>query len=277
MAVLSTILPFVFLYGSTLPFNTIIKDSSSSFYESNIYYSISYDYFFADPITFDYDLEQFHINFDYLSIQLNIFNSDDDDLDYSTPFNLINFDDLSFTLPFYTTYIEEYYLNFYLDDWNVGVNSNNSYYVECFYNIDIVSLDSDGNEEYLGRVYRDSYSLTNALPYFNPDEFLFQNNFNFTLAISNIELTYFSLSGIYDNAWENGYEKGTEDGYLQGYEEGFDIGSGENKGVLEYIRTIINIFDDIFNVEILPNIKIWYILGVPLILAIVKFALGWFK
>lgn len=274
MAVLSTILPFISVIGFSVPLNTIILDSDAAFRYTNCFYSVN-NHFECDSISYDHEAEYCYISFNYFAFDINIINTDINDMTSSDSFSLVYFDSLSFELPYYTTNIIGYEIEFEVDDWNIL----NDGILEIFYNIDLFLVHLDGTFEFVDHFkYSDSRVDTSVFPtYFDVDQFLFENNFDFSIIISDIDGVYNSLTGIDGNAWENGYETGTEDGYEAGYNAGYDVGSGENKGILEYIRTIINIFDDIFNIEILPNIKIWYILGIPLILSIVKFALGWFK
>ena len=128
---------------------------------------------------------------------------------------------------------------------------------------------------------------------------------SFELDVYNINEVYQSLKDTYDESYSLGYDEGFglgrdvgyetgydegfdegfglgrdvgyETGYHEGYDEGFDVGSGENKGVLNFIKSIFNTINALGNVEILPYIKIWYIIGIPVILAVVRFALGWFR
>lgn len=81
-----------------------------------------------------------------------------------------------------------------------------------------------------------------------------------------------------NEAFLTGYEQGFEDGKIEGYQEGFEEGS--NTGTSDIIKLLEQIFksmDEILSVEILPNIKIWYLIGIPLVLSILHFILGWFR
>lgn len=81
-----------------------------------------------------------------------------------------------------------------------------------------------------------------------------------------------------NEAFLTGYEQGFEDGKIEGYQEGFE--EGANSGSSDIIKLLEQIFksmDQILSVEILPNIKIWYLIGIPLVLSILHFILGWFR
>lgn len=81
-----------------------------------------------------------------------------------------------------------------------------------------------------------------------------------------------------NEAFITGYEQGFEDGKIEGYQEGFE--EGANSGSSDIVKLLEQIFksmDKILSVEILPNIKIWYLIGIPLVLSILHFILGWFR
>lgn len=44
-----------------------------------------------------------------------------------------------------------------------------------------------------------------------------------------------------------------------------------------FIESAFNVVNSVMNIEILPYIKLWYIVGVPLVLSVVKFIIGWFR
>lgn len=89
-----------------------------------------------------------------------------------------------------------------------------------------------------------------------------------------------------------GYQDGYDDGHFEGYNEGFSYGeelgynNGYNDGViagsnnfniLNLIRSLFDMLWDALNVEMLPNIKLIYIVSIPLILNVIEFILGWFR
>lgn len=56
-------------------------------------------------------------------------------------------------------------------------------------------------------------------------------------------------------------------GYNVGYNVGVDFGTESTK----WISAVFGAVDDIFQVEILPNFKLWYLIGIPLLLLAVVF------
>ena len=117
---------------------------------------------------------------------------------------------------------------------------------------------------------------------------------------------YNTISGsIYNDAYNDGYNAGEQIGYGQGYgvgygdgrdygyeegiiignEQGYEIGFGDGEKVgyerkyviLDIIKKSLEIVASIFTIEIMPGVPIAAAFAIPLILAIVAFALRWFR
>lgn len=78
-------------------------------------------------------------------------------------------------------------------------------------------------------------------------------------------------------AYEQGYNRGYRDGlsnnneelgqaYEQGYEDGYNDSS---LNPMTFISSIFSGINEIFSVEIFPGFKIWYLIGAPLIVALI--------
>lgn len=82
-----------------------------------------------------------------------------------------------------------------------------------------------------------------------------------------------------EEGYQEGYQEGEENGFNDGYQEGYQQGKAENDsyGIAPFVQTIFNGFSTMLNVEIFPKIKLWYLIGIPLIFGIVKFIIGWIK
>ena len=69
--------------------------------------------------------------------------------------------------------------------------------------------------------------------------------------------------------------------YDTGFQEGFDKGKDqavdESLWIYSFTRSVFNGFAQVLNVEILPNIKLGYLIAIPLVLSILRFILGFFK
>lgn len=107
--------------------------------------------------------------------------------------------------------------------------------------------------------------------------------------------TPFSYKSDYSQGYEDGYEAGKNEGIEEGYQQGYDDGEengfndgyqmgleqgraeNDSYGITPFVQTIFNGFSTMLNIEIFPKIKLWYIIGIPLIFGIVKFIIGWIK
>lgn len=69
--------------------------------------------------------------------------------------------------------------------------------------------------------------------------------------------------------------------YDSGFVDGYNVGVNENVDkslwIYSFIRSVFNGFAQVLNVEILPNIKLGYLIAIPLVLSVLRFILGFFK
>ena len=66
-------------------------------------------------------------------------------------------------------------------------------------------------------------------------------------------------------------------GFQEGYQVGKDEAVDESLWIYSFTRSVFNGFAQVLNVEILPNIKLGYLIAIPLVLSILRFILGFFK
>ena len=73
----------------------------------------------------------------------------------------------------------------------------------------------------------------------------------------------------------------SEVSYDSGFVDGYNVGVNENVDkslwIYSFMRSVFNGFAQVLNVEILPNIKLGYIIAVALVLSVLRFILGFFK
>ena len=69
------------------------------------------------------------------------------------------------------------------------------------------------------------------------------------------------------------YDSGFTDGYNIGKNEAVD----ETLWIYSFTRSVFNGFAQVLNVDILPNIKLGYLIAIPLVLSVLRFILGFFK
>lgn len=81
---------------------------------------------------------------------------------------------------------------------------------------------------------------------------------------------------IYDNAYNQGYSEGYGEGWDSGYflgrNEGYDEGATDavNQEVKSLFEYVLNWIGSIFNLEILPDIKIGYLIMIPITFGMIK-------
>ena len=69
------------------------------------------------------------------------------------------------------------------------------------------------------------------------------------------------------------YDSGFTDGYNVGRNESVD----QSLWIYSFTRSVFNGFAQVLNVDILPNIKLGYLIAIPLVLSVLRFILGFFK
>lgn len=69
--------------------------------------------------------------------------------------------------------------------------------------------------------------------------------------------------------------------YDSGFTEGYNVGKNEavdqSLWIYSFTRSVFNGFAQVLNVEILPNIRLGYLIAIPLVLSVLRFILGFFK
>ena len=69
--------------------------------------------------------------------------------------------------------------------------------------------------------------------------------------------------------------------YDSGFTAGYNVGRNESVDqslwIYSFTRSVFNGFAQVLNVEILPNIRLGYLIAIPLVLSVLRFILGFFK
>ena len=68
-----------------------------------------------------------------------------------------------------------------------------------------------------------------------------------------------------------------DSGYIDGYNVGKNESVDQSLWIYSFTRSVFNGFAQVLNVEILPNIKLGYLIAIPLVLSVLRFILGFFK
>lgn len=76
---------------------------------------------------------------------------------------------------------------------------------------------------------------------------------------------------------DNDASEAFNSGYQQGYEEGKREQAKINFSLTELIKTAFDGIQDFLNFEILPNLKLGYLILIPIVFKLVHFVFGWFR
>ena len=68
-----------------------------------------------------------------------------------------------------------------------------------------------------------------------------------------------------------------DSGFTEGYNVGKNEAVDETLWIYSFTRSVFNGFAQVLNVEILPNIRLGYLIAIPLVLSVLRFILGFFK
>lgn len=204
-----------------------------------------YYYFTNQSINSIEEIENIKMSFNMNSLRYEGGYEEEDvyfdfEINYDIGFTLNNIQD-----PEHDIFIEDNYNSFGIDASNLPVSVRQEINNNIFYDINDV---------------RANTSVRDFQIYFNTD--------------------YAGYNNGYDSGWDKGYESGynygLEIGYNNGYNEGVIVGSN-NFNILNLIRSLFDLLWDVLSVEMLPNIKLIYIVAIPLVLSVIKFILGWFR
>ena len=115
-----------------------------------------------------------------------------------------------------------------------------------------------------GSNYTRSYVVNGGIVFEND---LFNIYFDsYTAGVGDIEN---QINSAYENGYENGYNVGYEDGERDGYNKKYDF--------LQIISGAFDAVSNFFNMEIFPGVKFIYIIGIPIVIAVLRFVIGWFR
>ena len=68
-----------------------------------------------------------------------------------------------------------------------------------------------------------------------------------------------------------------DSGFIEGYNVGKNEAVDQSLWIYSFTRSVFNGFAQVLNVDILPNIKLGYLIAIPLVLSVLRFILGFFK
>lgn len=118
--------------------------------------------------------------------------------------------------------------------------------------------------------YYDQYGVVPRIISFSH---LFNTNNLYEKIVYNENATNTASFYFYNFIINNATEFTTEqyDTYNSGYNIGYNVGVDFGTTSTKWIKSVFGAVDDILQVEILPNFKLWYLIGIPLLFSAVIF------
>lgn len=154
------------------------------------------------------------------------------------------------------SYYHDYYYVFNVDYAyfeEVGITSENNDNWYTFNLKEIINNNAGGTEKYfnINLIKLETRTATSNILQLN-NYICFKNDNNFS------QVSY-------------------DTGFTDGYEQGKNTAVDESLWIYSFTRSVFNGFAQVLNVEILPNIKLGYLIAIPLVLSVLRFILGFFK
>lgn len=154
------------------------------------------------------------------------------------------------------SYYHDYYYIFNVDYAyfeEVGITSENNDNWYTFNLKEIINKNAGGTEKYfnINLIKLETRTATSNILQLN-NYICFKNDNNFS------QVSY-------------------DTGFTDGYEQGKNTAVDESLWIYSFTRSVFNGFAQVLNVEILPNIKLGYLIAIPLVLSVLRFILGFFK
>ena len=191
----------------------------------------------------------------------------------------------------------ELYINFVVDEtfgnatqtrWllNNSYNSpgNMSYYHDYYYVFNVDYAYYEGSES-ITSINNDNWYKFNLRNILKSNVGNTQEYFNINLAT--LDTHYLDNTSLGHITQINNYicfkndsnfsQVSYDTGFTKGYEVGKNESVDESLWIYSFTRSVFNGFAQVLNVEILPNIRLGYLIAIPLVLSVLRFILGFFK
>ena len=188
----------------------------------------------------------------------------------------------------------ELYIDFVVDEtfgssvytrWLLNnIEGRKSHYYDYYY---VFSVDYGYYEgaESISSIDNSTWYKFNLKTIFNSNVANKQEYFNINLATLN---THFENNTSYGHILQvNNYicfkndinfsQVSYDSGFIEGYNVGKNEAVDQSLWIYSFTRSVFNGFAQVLNVEILPNIRLGYLIAIPLVLSVLRFILGFFK
>ena len=155
-----------------------------------------------------------------------------------------------------------------------------SYYHDYYYVFNVDYAYYDGNESIIS-INNDNWHTFNLKEIINSNAGGTEKYFDInliTLQTHNQDNNIIQLNNYICFKNDNNFSQVSYDtGFTEGYEQGKNVAVDESLWIYSFTRSVFNGFAQVLNVEILPNIKLGYLIAIPLVLSVLRFILGFFK
>lgn len=129
----------------------------------------------------------------------------------------------------------------------------------CYFGIEIfVKNDS------LTNVYDNGFSEGAAATYDEAYQAGFEKG-----ELKGISETAADIPGREQAAYDRGYEAGEEKGFAEGFDEGYGAAESSQSYGIDFFSSVLNSVGDFLNREIIPGFRLWYIIAIPMMIALV--------
>ena len=167
--------------------------------------------------------------------------------------------------------------NYYSDRFP---DQRKSYYHDYYYVFNVDYAYYDGNESIIS-INNDNWHTFNLKEIINSNAGGTEKYFDInliTLQTHNQDNNIIQLNNYICFKNDNNFSQVSYDtGFTEGYEQGKNVAVDESLWIYSFTRSVFNGFAQVLNVEILPNIKLGYLIAIPLVLSVLRFILGFFK
>ena len=190
---------------------------------------------------------------------------------------------------------QELYIDFVVDQ-DFGNRSNTelflnnrrnakSHYYDYYYVFNVDYGFYYENSEILNSINNSSWYSFNLKSFYESHVDKQENYFDINLATLDTHYAnnneYGALTQINNYVCFKNDSKFSQVSYDSGFINGYNVGKNEavdqSLWIYSFTRSVFNGFAQVLNVDILPNIKLGYLIAIPLVLSVLRFILGFFK
>lgn len=115
------------------------------------------------------------------------------------------------------------------------------------------------------------YNFGSTIPYYN-------GPFSYFTRTHELQLTLSYTNDI--ESYNTGYNDGKINGFNDGYKDGYKQGTKDMSATINeqtWLTSIFKSIDTCLSVEIFPKFKLWYLISIPIMFALVRFVISFFR